>query len=179
MSRGAYTVNSSSVSATGTQFDFASSATSSTSFSAIASAKNQFNVIKNLPSNTTFIASYDSNYDQPASLVALAGNYAGMNVTVVPNYNTFQRNIAISGSTLSVPADASGCSASGTVAPHNTSQGIVGVFDLSLRFDGASCAMGNGATAQGIIIQNDNGSQIQVMAVTPNEKGFFFLGNRQ
>jgi hypothetical protein len=100
-----------------------------------------------------------------------------MDVTIAPNYNTFHGNMGIAGSTLSLPADASGCSASGTVGPHNTSHGIVGVFDLSLRFNGASCAMGNGTTVQGIAIQNN--SQIQIMATTPNGKGFFFLGNRQ
>jgi hypothetical protein len=123
-------------------------------------------------------------YDQPASLTSLASQYAGVSATTAGSGSVLQTSMVIAGSNIIMPADANGCSASGTMTPHSTSHGTVGVFDLSLTFSGASCPLNDpltdGTTVNGIAIRQAYGNLLQIMTATPNgSKDFFFLGGGQ
>jgi len=178
MYHGTYTINGNNVSVSTTEFDY-SSFTSGSGYliSGTASAQSALNLVSN--GSIAFTMSYLNAYDQPASLAALAGNYSGATATTAV-YGAPTGNLTISGSTWSMPADVNGCSASGTVAPHSTAHGVVGVFDLSLTFNSASCALGNGTTVKGIAIQSSDGNQVYAMTVTPDgAKDFFVWSVRQ
>jgi len=125
------------------------------------------------------------NYVQAVSLPSIAGVYSGDVAISGSNSRYSLSRITISGSTLTLPADANGCSASGALKPHlktRPSNGSVTVFDTSLTFNGAGCILGNGTTVRGVAYQAtfDNTPAIQVLAVTPdNQIGFMMTGIRQ
>jgi hypothetical protein len=130
---------------------------------------------------TSFKLSFGS-YVQAASLASIAGVYSGYSVISGSDSRYNLNSITISGSTLTLPADANGCSASGTLTPHQTQapNGLVAVFDTTLTFSGAGCPLGNGTTIQGITYQTqfaDAANAIQILAVTPdNQTGFMVTG---
>ena len=162
--QGAASVSGSSVS--GTYTDFSDASLFKGTYSGTVSAQNTLNLTFNDPSNTTplsnpaafnGIMNYDSAYNQPASLSAIAGHYlggtcglnpggtvttAGDIVTVVGEmpgqpptdiggqYPTqYQDILIISGSNLTLLSpDGQSTIMTGTLAPHGT----VNVFDVSL-----------------------------------------------
>lgn len=87
---------------------------------------------------------YDPTYNTPASLAAVAGNYAGWGVTKsTPSQSgifTINSAGAISGSGVN-------CSIGGSVAPRS---GGKNVYNVSTTFTGSGCALGNGATTTGV-----------------------------
>jgi hypothetical protein len=126
-----------------------------------------------------------SAYNYPASLSLIAGTYSGTTAAGQVLYNL--NGITVSGSTLTLPANADGCSASGTLTPHQTPHGTVNVFDTSITFSGTGCTLGSGTTVQGITIatkdQPNNPSDpvlLDVMTVTPDgQNGFMVLATHQ
>jgi len=123
------------------------------------------------------------NYVQAVTLSSLAGVYSGYAVVSGSSSRTNLNGITISGSTLTLPADANGCSASGTLTPHlpQAQNGAVFAFDTSLTFRGTGCALRNGTTVQGITYQAtfNDATAIQILTVTSdNQTGFMVTGIR-
>jgi len=176
---GTYTADGHNVSITGTQFDITAATASSANFSGTVLPKGPLSLTQDGTSYPTFSGLYRTAYDTPASLSSLAGRYSGGGFITISTYDVFNSDLTVSGSTVNIPADANGCSASGTVTPHKTAHGTVNLFDLSLQFSGANCELGNGAIVTGIVFQNDSNTEFQALAFTPDEKGFFFVGARQ
>ena len=174
---GTYSESNGNVSGSISQFDFSASRTSSASFSGTATAKSKFSIALSDANKTTLNANYLGSYDQPASSTALAGRFTGTAISSV-DYASLQQSVTISGTTLTMPADPYGCSASGTVTPHATPRATVGVFDLTIKFNGSYCSLGNGTTAKGMAMLTAS-NQLQAMAFVPGTtRGIFFVGNR-
>jgi hypothetical protein len=120
------------------------------------------------------------NYMHAVSLASIAGTYSGY-VAISSSKTSYNLNgITISGSNLTLPANTNGCSASGTLTPHSpqASDGTVFAFDTSLTFHGAGCALGNGATVQGITYQttlSDHATAIQILSVTDDKQTGFMM----
>jgi len=175
---GTYTTNGNNFSGSDKTFNYEESEIQSETFTGTAVAKNTLHARSSEDLDTdpgaNFI--YMSTYDQPASLDSLAGSYTGKAATMAVGYAYQKTGVVISGSDLSMPEDASGCSAQGTVKPH----GSVNMFDLSITFKGASCWLGDGTTAKGIAVQIGGSDQIQIQAVTDDGlKDFSFVGSQQ
>jgi hypothetical protein len=103
----------------------------------------------------TLSASYDPDYDRPASLGAAAGTYTGesgsVNGATCATF-TLDANGNLSGS------NCAGCTFQGTITPHKS----VNVFDWSVAVTGG-CPPG-GATATGVLYYNEANGQIHAFA---------------
>lgn len=125
----------------------------------------------------TFSGSYDDWYDQsPMSLEELAGTYNGIGVAGTANSDVLGGGddipVTIDGAgNLLMPADETGCSASGTIAPRSNGKNV---FDLSVTFHGASCVL---EAVRGIALAEDDG--LVAMAINPSrDGGFLYIGGR-
>lgn len=168
---GSVTSGGNGVTGTVREFYFSNGGSTQLTVSGTALAKDTLNIT--LSDATTLRANYSAQYDQPATLAAVAGTYSGPAVVSVDG--GLVANVTISaGGAITMPADAYGCSATGTIAPH----GSVGLYDVSVTFHGAACSLGNGGTATGIAVLK--GRQLQSLAVTSSGlTGFFYVGNKQ
>ncbi|MDR0479404.1 MAG: hypothetical protein LBH31_06305 [Burkholderiaceae bacterium] len=130
--------------------------------------------ITNTDGTQHFVGVYNASYDQAASLAQLAGNYTGTGGTSLGQNPGTHYSISISGSgNITMPPDAVGCSASGAVAPHTDKN----VFDLSLRFSGANCALGNGAVVNGIAVLANDGHLLLEGATPGYGAMFIYVSN--
>ena len=117
---------------------------------------------------------YASGYDQPARLTDLQGRYAG---------DALGSRGPVIGMALSVASDGAfvmtspdGCAASGTATPR---PGGKAVFDVHLRFAGSACALGDGATANGIAHVSAASGELFVLAMNAAKTdGWLYLGAR-
>lgn len=121
---------------------------------------------------TSFSATYDARYTEPASLAAVAGSYAGQSATAGENEPasfTVSATGAVSGT------GATGCRFTGTVAP----RGAVAVYDLSLSFLGGICEQGT-ATINGIAYLDAGGKRLYAAALdSTRSNGAVFVGEKQ
>ena len=131
-------LNGSSLSGSGTDFNIPSRTVGAGTYSGTFSANSTIRVATS--SGSTFSGTYVPAYDQPASIAALAGSFSGQGVSgSSPVQNA---SIIVSASSnITVPATL-GCSASGTVAPR---PGGKNIYNLTVTFAGSTCALGNGA----------------------------------
>lgn len=120
---------------------------------------------------TSFTATYDARYTQPASLAAIAGSYTGQSATAGENEPasfTVSATGAVSG------VGATGCRFSGTVAP----RGTVAVYDLSLSFLGGICEQGT-ATINGVAYLDADGKRLYAAALDASRSnGAVFVGEK-
>ena len=82
----------------------------------------------------SFTVNYNSTYDQPASLAALAGSYTGSMSSIAllqPATMTISPSGAVAGAT------AGGCAFTGTAAP----RGSVNLFNVGITFGGGACGI--------------------------------------
>lgn len=120
----------------------------------------------------SFSGTYSDEYDQPASLAALAGNYAGAGVLTSASGGMMSIQVTAAGAVSTPPSN--DCTASGTVAPR---PGGKNVFDLRMTFSGPRCLLGNGATVSGLAIYEDG--MVIAMGVKPSADAVFvFLGEK-
>ena len=165
------TTNGSSVSMSGSSFDFISRVTDPGSLTGSVVSKSTLNVVSNL--GTRLDAAYNASYDQAPSLAALAGTYFGQAVTdsIAPQ----SASVTISG-TGAVSSIGTGCTTSGSVVPRPTGKNI---FNISLTSVGPSCALGNGTVVTGIGYFNPATRQLIAMALnSAKSDGLVFSGIR-
>lgn len=125
-----------------------------------------------LGNGSLFNGSYSAYYDQPTTLAQLAGTYRGEGFGSGTWPQWLSLTISATG-VVSTPPSV-GCSSSGRITRR---PGGKSVFDLQATFSGANCALGDGATASGIVYY-ENGLLL-AMALTPSEAGgIFFWGQR-
>lgn len=212
--QGTASVNGSSVSGTYTDFSsvdlVTSAAISNGTYSGTVSAQHTLDLIFNEPSNTisTGLAtwngnmSYDSSYNQPASLPAVAGNYVGGGCETNPGGPALLPGqspvptlpiITISGSNLTLfSADGNTVMMNGTITPHGT----VNVFDVSLttttgnytspygyvtpygQYGATNAPVPTGTTYKGILFQTSGSQTIEIVATAGNF-GYFYEGIKQ
>ena len=122
----------------------------------------------------TLSGTYDATYDQAASLAATAGTFSGQGVSGNSTVQTIPVTISATGA-ITVPG-ANGCSASGTASPRTTGKNIL---DVTVTFNGANCALGNGTVTKGIGYFNATTKSLVVLALNPAKTdGFIYIGQK-
>jgi hypothetical protein len=209
---GAASVNGNGVSGTYTDFSVGDRTGGNGTYSGTVSSQNALNLAFNSPSANlmlgggSFNMSYDSIYNQPASLTAIAGTYPAGGYRIVncpaggcppgmPSSSPYP-NLIISGSNLTLNDADGNVAMKGTITPHGTT---VNVFDVSLTTATASMIgipsgatlnmmqvppyanVSAGTTYKGILFQTSSGSPknyIELVAAVGNN-AFYFMGNKQ
>jgi hypothetical protein len=160
------------LSGSGYEFYIPSHDVFSGSYSGTFSTKDSISV--NTPSGGSFNGTYSSKYDQPASLSTLSGSYSGWGVTGTTSAQSASVSISSSGSMASYNT---GCNATGTAAPRASGKNI---FNVSVTFTGAHCALGNGAVTTGIAYYDSSTGQLLLMALNGGKTdGFIYLAQKQ
>lgn len=119
-----------------------------------------------------FSGHYAPQYDQPASLAALAGTYEGQVATTASPDEDIRFTIAESGAISA--ADSEFCTGTGHATPHNDKN----IFDLWISFVGVGCALENEARVEGVAYLEDG--NLIAMGVNPSSQreGFFLTGKQ-
>ncbi len=172
---GAFYGNTSStnttLSASGLDFNFSSHKVYPLTFSGAYIAKTSLNAT--MSEGSKFIGTYGTSYDTPASLPILAGSFSGFGVTGATPAQTADVGISSLGAITSV---GNNCSADGTVTPRASGKNV---FDVSVKFTGTNCALGNGTTATGNAYYDTEIRQIVVLALNPAKTdGFIYIGTK-
>jgi len=135
-------------------------------------SKQSFNGSITYPSayqTSTFTSTYNSAYDQTPSLASLAGTYTG-SVVVASVTETVWVVISSSGGVSG--SGTSGCTFSGSAAPHAKGN----VYDLSITFNGGACSNGT-STVTGIGYLNTTTNRLYAVALNSiRSNGFVFVG---
>ena len=137
--------NGNQLSGSGQDFNLLSRTIDPGTYAGTFSAQSHVDV--RLSNGSTFTGSYDSRYDEPASLAAVAGTFSGSGVTgrIAPQ----AIGISISSNGQITMPTSQGCSGSGSVQPHASGKNV---YDVTITFQGSTCALGNGATVRGIAV---------------------------
>ncbi|MCU0925744.1 MAG: hypothetical protein MUF44_06790 [Hydrogenophaga sp.] len=123
---------------------------------------------------TRFSGTYSASYDQAASLAAVAGTFSGTGVSGGSSVQSASVTISSSGA-VSTPVS-NGCSSAGTFTPRPSGKNI---FNVSVTFTGANCALGNGATTTGVAYYDSATRQLLVMALnSARSDGFIYIGSK-
>jgi hypothetical protein len=127
---------------------------------------------------STFVqltGTYKASYLDRASLDEIAGTYTGSAVTGTSPVQSISATISPNGAVTVAPS--LGCSASGSVLPRPSRRNV---FDIAITFVGASCALGNGATATGIALYDRDTRRAIVMGLnTAKSDGFIAVAVKQ
>jgi hypothetical protein len=118
---------------------------------------------------------YESIYEIPASLKAVAGSYKVTGISAKGSATDAPMTITAAGL---VTVEGTTCSASGNVAPRASGKNV---YNISMTFIGTNCALGNGGTASGIFLldQRENPNVAVAMALTPSKQdGFIAIGEK-
>lgn len=164
------TVSGSTLSGAGTDFNIPDRSVTSGSYTGTFAEKSTIEV--STSAGAGFTGVYEPAYDQPASLQAVAGTFSGTGVSGDSPVQAVSVTVTDTGQ-VSVPSSL-GCSASGTIAPRSTGKNV---FNVTVTFFGSTCALGNGATTQGIAYFDAASGQILVMAMNSSKSdGFIYIG---
>lgn len=120
---------------------------------------------------TAFTSTYDSQYDLPPSLTALAGTYTGQ---VVLSQGVENAVVTVSGSGAVAGIGESGCTLTGNASPRTNGN----VFDISITFGGAPCYFA-GQTFTGHAYYDSDIGDKRLYAAAPNATrtdGVLFIG---
>lgn len=167
---GQTTVSGSSLSGAGSDFNIPSRSVASATYAGTFVEKSSIEVTTS--GGAGFTGVYEPAYDQPASLQAVAGTYAGSGVSGDSPVQAVSVTVTATGQ-VTVPSSL-GCSASGSIAPRPTGKNI---FNVTVTFLGSTCALGNGATTQGVAYYDSATGQILVMAMNSSKTdGFIYIG---
>jgi hypothetical protein len=156
----------------GKDFNIPSRTVSSASYSGTFSSKSTIKV--STSAGSSFSGSYNAAYDQPASLAALAGTFSGWGVSGTSAVQGISATISSAGA-ITVPTSL-GCAATGTAKPRASGKNV---FDVTVTFVGASCALGNGTSTQGIAYYDTASREVLVMSMnSAKSDGFIFVGKK-
>jgi hypothetical protein len=104
----------------------------------------------------------------------LSGSYSGWGVTGTTSAQSASVSFSSSGSIASYSP---GCNATGTAAPRASGKNI---FNVSVTFTGAHCALGNGAVTTGIAYYDSSTGQLLLMALNGGKTdGFIYAAQKQ
>ncbi|HMN58320.1 MAG TPA: hypothetical protein PKE15_13830 [Ottowia sp.] len=117
---------------------------------------------------------YVSTYDQPASLASVVGSYTGAGASGLGPLQTTSITISSSGG-ITIPT-LNGCAAAGTILPRATGKNV---YDVTVTFQGDTCALGNGTTTRGIGTYESSTRTLLAKALNSTKSdGFFFFGTK-
>lgn len=167
---------STSLSGSGSSFNFLARTSSTGSYTGGYTAKGSINVT--VSDGNKFSGTYVPAYDQAATVAGLAGVYAGWAVTgstvAQPTNVTIDGGGNISSSYVSGSLS---CNTSGKVTPRASGKNV---FNIQLTFSGNFCALGNGATVNGVGSYNSASKQIIAIGLnSAKSDGLFYLGKTQ
>ena len=169
---GTLTINGANFTGSGKDFDLIDGSVVQGTFTGAAIAKTSLSI--STSSGATVNTVYEAAYDQPATLASIAGTFAGSGVSATTSAQSISLTISPTGA-LTIPGTA-GCSAAGTVAPRASGKNV---FNLSITFTGANCAIGNGVTTTGIAVYNTTtGSLIALALNSAKSDGVIYLGSK-
>lgn len=156
----------------GKNFDIATHTVAATSYTGTFAAKSTIQTANG--TGTTYSGTYNPAYDETPSLALLAGNFSGQGVSGTSAVQTIPVTVSASGA-ISVPTT-NGCGASGTTSPRPSGKNI---FDVTVTFNGTSCALGNGTITKGIGFFNTTTKRLLVIALNPAKTdGFIYIGQK-
>ena len=118
---------------------------------------------------TTANLNYYQGYNTPATQAAIAGSYTVKAISAKGRADNVTMTISNTG-VLSLPGV--GCSADGKVTPRASGKNV---YDITVRFTGNSCALGNGSTASGIFIL-DGTTAVSLALIPSKQDGFIGFG---
>lgn len=157
----------------GQDFNIPTRSVSSSNYSGTFAAKNTINVTTS--PGTTFSGTYRPAYDLPVSLTTASGTFAGTGVS--GNSAVQPIGIAISPSGIITVPGTQGCSASGSATPRASGKNILNVI---VKFSGANCALGDGASTTGIAYYDTIAQRLLVLALNASKSdGFIYIGQKQ
>ena len=167
------TSSSNSVSGSMQDFNLTTHLVQSGAFTGSFVAKSSLNM--QFSAGGTLTTSYDPSYDQaPPSLSTIAGTYTGN--AAIWNSATQTISVAISSSGTITQLTSNGCGTSGTIKPRASGKNI---FDVTLNFQGSNCALGNGATVQGVAVYFPASNGLMVMSVNATKtNGFIYSATK-
>lgn len=159
-----------SLAGSGSEFNFAARTVSASTYSGTFTDRAHISVSGATSSSGT----YQSAYDSAASLSTIAGSFNGEGVTGNSSVQTISLSVASDG-TVSSPGSL-GCSADGQVVPRPSGKNI---FDVSVRFTGTFCTLGDGTTATGIGYYDTSTQKVLVMVMnSAKTDGFVYVGTK-
>ncbi|WP_296162499.1 hypothetical protein [Rhodoferax sp.] len=163
------------LSGSGTGFNFVTRTSGSGTFTGSVSTKGTINF--NVSDGTQFTGTYDTSYDQPASLANLAGSYTGWAVTGTTSPQTTTVVVDVNGNISSSFVSGSlTCTTSGTATPRASGKNI---YNLQLTFTGNFCALGSGTVVTGVATYDSVNRQLIAMGLnSAKSDGLIFLGTR-
>lgn len=168
---GTTTYSGTTLTASGSDFNILSRTVTSGSYTGTFSSKGSINATTS--TGNTFTATYETSYDQPASLTSLSGTFSGSGVTGTTSAQSATVGISSLGVVSSIGI---GCSASGTVAPRPSGKNI---FDVTITFTGTNCALGNGTVTTGVAYYDAVNRKVLVMALnSAKSDGFIYVGTK-
>ncbi len=169
---GQTTASGGTLNGSGSEFDIAARSVASGTYQGTYSPKSTLAVRTSLGS--VFTGSYNADYDNPASLAAVAGSFSGTGVSASSPVQSPSVSISAAGA-ITVPPSL-GCSASGTASPRPSGKNV---FNVTVTFSGTSCALGNGGTASGIAYYNTATRELLVLALnSAKTDGFIYVGTK-
>jgi hypothetical protein len=139
---GTSTGSGSSFNATGTDFNFYDRSSGSGSLTGTVVPSKTITATASTGGSVSL--AYDSTYNTPASLAAVAGNYVGWGVT---KSTPSQSGIFTINSAGAISSTGVNCSLSGSVTPRSSGKNV---YNVSTTFTGSACALGNGTTTTGV-----------------------------
>ena len=159
------------LSGSGTDFYILYKMISPGSYSGTYSAKGSIRAATS--AGVEFSGTYDTAYDQAASLATLGGTFSGSGVTGLSSTQSI--SVAITDHGI-ISASSGGCAVSGTATPRASGKNI---FDVALNFAGASCTLGNGSSASGIGYYDSARRSLLVMGMkSDGSDGFIYVGTK-
>jgi hypothetical protein len=166
------TSSGASLTGSGSDFNIPSRIVSSASYSGSYSPKTTIRV--NTSGGVSFAGTYETDYDTPASLAAVAGTFSGQGVSGNSAVQAVSVTISPTGA-VTVPASL-GCSAAGSAVPRLSGKNILNV---SITFSGSTCALGSGTTASGVAYYDAATRQLLVLALnSAKTDGFIYVGGK-
>ncbi|MDI1246913.1 MAG: hypothetical protein PSV24_16100 [Rhodoferax sp.] len=163
------------LSGSGTGFNFVSRTSGNGTFTGSVSTKGTISF--NVSDGTQLTGTYDSSYDQTASLANLAGSYTGWAVTgtIAPQTSTVVVDVNGNVSSSFVSGSLT-CVTSGTATPRASGKNV---FSLQLTFTGNYCALGNGTVVTGVATYDSVNRELIAMGLnSAKSDGLIFLGTR-
>lgn len=166
---GTSTASGSSFSASGTAFSFYSRTASSTTLTGLVYPGSSLNIQASSGGTGSLI--YNTSYNTPATLAAIAGNYTGWSVTKSTLAQSVTFSIAGNGA---ITSSYTNCSVSGSVTPRASGKNV---YNVTTTFTGSACALGNGVTTTGVAVldASSGSSRLYVSTLNASQTDGFVL----
>ncbi|MFD1891659.1 hypothetical protein H0I39_10730 [Ottowia beijingensis] len=160
------------LSGSGRDFNLPARSVSDASYAGTFSARNQIDV--RLSNGSTFTGRYDDSYDQPASLATLVGFFSGEGVTGTTFPQAYGVSIGVDG-LITLPST-QGCGGAGWVLPRASGKNV---YDVTITFQGSTCALGHGTTVRGIAVYDTAQRSLWALALnSAKSDGFIYVARK-